>query len=404
MGRTRGLVAVVSFAAGFSNLINTQALAGEFGVIRPLQSGPVGDSPQYADVENIEGEANVKFARSWGKYTINDDPDAKISGSAIRTNIAAGGGFAPTKQFALTGYVNMTLASDADEEGKRRTPKSTLDTGLYKHEAALFGLYRGGSVVVGGGLGVLIVGSETREFEYNDAKYTQEVSSAAMPLVRIFGGLSTKQLDLTGGVRLFSMGEAVVKSEDPNKDKNEYDIVRRNPGEIHVDGRLKFAKASVAGSVAYVLTGQASEQVDEFSLRYEQIGNSNQRRTGDARRNKNHIRFGVGGKFNPVPMVGIMGGLSYIQESYAEEQFASLEHENLGGFRLDIGGDVNVQKFNGFLHLGYLMDNRVSYTAEDNGRSTTNVDRTQRAPVAQGDRVKVSQGSWDIMLGGGVAL
>jgi hypothetical protein len=402
MALSRGSVAVGTFAV--SSLFASQAFAGEFGVIRPLQTGPVGDSPQYADVENIEGEANAKFGRTWGKYTINDDPDAKVSGATIRTNIAAGGGFAPTKNFALTGYVNMTLASDTDEEAKRRTPKSTLDSGLYKHEASLFGMYRGGSVVVGGGLGVLIVGSETREFSYNDSKYTQEVSSAAMPLVRIFGGLSTKELDLTGGLRLFSMGEAVVKSEDPNKDKNEYDIVRRNPGEIHFDGRLKFAQASIAGSVAYVLTGQASEQVDEFSLRYEQIGNSNQRRTGDARRNKNHFRVGFGGSFNPVKMVGIMGGLSYIQESYAEEQFASLEHENLGGFRLDLGGKVNVQKFNGFLHLGYLMDNRVSYTAEDNGRSSTNVDRTQRAPVSQGDKVKVSQGAWDIMLGGGVAL
>lgn len=392
-------------AAGmFSALLSSNALAAEVGVLRPLQTGPVGDSPQFLDMEQLSGEANVKVARSWGKMTINEDPDAKISGSAVKSLVSVGGGFAPSKNFALTGFASMTLAADADEEGKRRTPKSTLDTGFYRHEAALFGLYRANSFVLGGGIGVVVIGSETREFEFNDRTYTQEVSSAAMPTLRLFGGLSTKEVDLTGGVRIFSMGEAVVKTEDPNKAKNEYDIVRRNPGEIHVDGRLKFSQAALVGSIAYVLTGQASEQIDEFSMRYEVVGNANQRRTGDARRNKDHVRLGVGGKFNPVKMVGIKGGLSWIQASYAEEQYASLEHENLGGFRVDLGGDVEIQKINGFLNLGYVMDNNVSYTATDNNRTNTNVDRIQRAPITRGDRVKVSQGSWDILLGGGITL
>lgn len=385
-------------------LFCTTATAAEFGNIRPLQTGPVGDSPQFADTQNIEGEANVKIERSWGKYTVNEDPDSKISGSAIRTNIAAGGGFAPNKNFTLTGYVNMTLASDADEEQTRKAPKTRSDTGLYRHEASFFGLFKTSSMVFGGGLGVLVVGSETREFQYDDDKYTQDISSAAMPLIRLFGGLATKDVDLTAGVRLFSMGESVVESQDKNKDKNEFDIVRRNPGEIHADGRLKFSQAAVAASVAYVLTGQASEQVDEFSLRYEQSGNANMRRTGGARRNKDHFRLGIGGQFNPVKMVGLKAGLQYVQASYAREEYASLEHENLGGIRLDIGGNVNIDKFKGFLNFGYLMDNSASFTIDDNSRIATNTDRTQKAPLAKGDRVKVSQGSWNIMVGGGVTL
>ena len=393
----------LSVASG-TLLFSCAAFAGEFGTVRSMQNGPVGDSPQFVDMDNIQGEANIEFKRAWGKYTVNEDPDSKISGSTIKSVVSAGGGFAPNKNFAVTGYATVTLASDSDEEQTRQAPKSRLDSGLYKHELALFGLFRTNSLVFGGGLGVMIFGGETREYSYDQDEYELDISSAAMPVARLFGGLSTKTIDLTGGARLFSMGEAVVSSVDSNKDKNEFDIVRRNPAEIHVDGRLKFGQGQVGASLAYVLTGQASEQIDEYSLRYEQVGNSNQRQLGGDRRNVDHLRFGVAGKFMPVKMVAIKGGLEYIQASYKKEQYASLEHENIGGIKLNLGGDVFVQKFNGFMNLGYLMDNGASYTVADNSRSAANTDRTQRAPLNQGDRVKVTQGSWNITAGGGISL
>ncbi len=393
----------LSVASGIL-LFSCAAMAGEFGTVRSMQNGPVGDSPQFAGMEDIQGEANLEFKRAWGKYTVNEDPDAKISGSTVKALVSAGGGFAPNKNFAVTGYATVTVASDTNEEQIRQAPKTRLDSGLYKHELALFGLYRINALVFGGGLGVMIFGAETREYSYDQDKYELEISSAAMPVARLFGGLSTKTVDLTGGARLFSMGEAVVSSVDDNKDKNEFDIVRRNPAEIHVDGRLKFGQGQVGASIAYVLTGQASEQIDEFSLRYEQVGNSNQRQLGGDRRNADHIRLGVAGKFMPVKIVAIKGGLEYIQASYKKEQYASLEHENIGGIKLNLGGDVFVDNFNGFMNLGYLMDNSASYTVADNSRSAANTDRTQRAPLNQGDRVKVSQGNWNIMAGGGITL
>lgn len=394
----------ITFLLGLGLSLAPAARAAEFGVIRPLQHGPVGDSPQYAAIDGIEGEAGLTMTRSWGKYTVNDDADQKISGSSFKSRVLAGGGWAPSKAFTLTGYVDVTLASDADEEQKRIDPDAALDTGLYRHEAAIFGIYNGGGLLLGGGLGVLVIGSETREFVYDDDKYTQSVSSAAMPLLRLFGGFTTKQFDGTLGLRLFSMGEAVVEAEDPNKDKEEYDIVRRNPGEIHVDGRLKFSSASIGASIAYVLTAQASENVDEFSTRYVQDGNAKARATGGERRNKDHVRIGVGGRFDPTKMVGILGGLSYIAPSYAKDEYASLEHENLGGIRLDLGTEIQVQKFKGYFQAGYAMDNGTSYRVTDTNRSNTNIDKTQRAPLNDGDKVKVSQGSWNLALGGGIVL
>jgi hypothetical protein len=254
-------------------------------------------------------------------------------------------------------------------------------------------------------LGLLVVGSEEREFYYGDDRYRQNVTSAAMPLMRLFGGVTTKQFDATLGLRLFSMGEAVVEAEVPGGEKLEYDIARRNPGEIHADGRFKIGNtAQIGASLAYVLTAQASEQVDEFSLRFADSGSSRVRRTGGARRNDDQFKLGVGGRFDPSKMVGILAALSYTAASYAKEEYASLEHENLGGIRLDIGTDVHVQAFRGFFQAGYAMDSSASYTVNDASRSATAIDQSQRPPVNEGDKVKITQGSWVLALGGGVEL
>jgi hypothetical protein len=391
-----------SLCAGL--LISNAAHGAEFGKIRALQHGPVGDSPQFTDIEKYEGEADVALERAWGKYTLNGDPESKVSSSDLRTTISAGGGWSPTKQFMLTGYIDFTLASDYDEEAKRQSPSSTLDSGGYRHELALFGVFKGSPLILGGGLGVLLIGSETREFTYDDDKFRTEVGSAAMPVLRLFGGIGTKQFDGTIGVRFFAMGEAVAETEDPNKAKQEYDVVRRNPAEIHADARLKFAQASVAASLAYVMTGQASEQIDEFSMRYTGSGTKKERRTGGDRRNTDHMVVGVGGRFDPVKMVGILGGVTWTQASYAKPEYASLEHRNLGGIRIDLGTDVKVQMFRGFFQAGYQLDQSMSYTAKSSDRSATQVDQSQRPPISEGDKVKVSQGMWEVGLGGGVAI
>jgi hypothetical protein len=381
------------------------AQAIELGVIRPLQVGPIGDSPQFADIQKYEAEAAVGMTRSYGKLDVNDDPDQKVDSSALRTRVAVGGGMAPSKNLGLTASLDVTLASDSDEEQTRGARKSHLDTGLYQHELSVMAFYHNSPLVVGGGIGVKMIGSETREFEYSGAEWTSEVSTAAMPVLRLFGGFDTKDFAATAGLRLFSMGEATVEAKDSAGNKYEYDIQRRSPGELHVDSKLKLGKeAELAASLAYVLTGQASEDVDEFSMQYETSGGKRTRRLAGRPRSANHLRLGLGGKFQPNKMIGLLGGLSYIGASYEDESAASLEHENLGGFRLDLGTDVLVDKFRGFFHVAYALDSRAEYEVDDNTRGEAQLDRTQRAPLAQGDEVDVTQGSWQILAGGGIQL
>ena len=211
------------------------AMAIEFGHLRGLQKGAIGDSPQFHEFGKYEAEGAARLNRTFGSETTGSVSDTKVSGALFKTTVAAGGGMAAGKNFSLSGYVDFTLGSDFDEERKRLDPEVTLDTGgIWRHEFSGFGVFRGNGIIAGGGLGLLIIGSEDREFTYKtseDAKpYASDVSSAAMPLIRIFGGVHTKAVTATLGIRFFSQGTAVVEAQDPTEEKYEYDVARRNPG------------------------------------------------------------------------------------------------------------------------------------------------------------------------------
>ena len=386
------------------------AQAAEFGILRPLQHGPIGDSPQFTDIKDLEVETMLQTNQVWGKYQINEDPDKQVRAFGYKVHAAAGGGWAPSKDLLLTAYVNATIASDFDERQTRGEKDATFDSGLYRHEFAVFGLYKANPVVFGGSVGLLVMGGEDRLFKYSEngssTQNFQETSRAGLPMLRLFGGITTKPFDGTLGVRFFSMGDSVVTSYDKEDGKKtgEYDIVRRNPGEVYLDGRIKLPDGFIAGSFAYVLQGQASEQINEFSTKYNQVGTVKTRLTGDDRRNDDQYRIAVGGRYEPIKSLGLLGGLSYLSSYYAKPEYASVEQENLGGMRLDMGGEFSFKPFNGYIQMGYLIDSKVSSTNKSDDRNVSRIGETQRFPLDQGDRVKTSQGRWDITLGGGMVI
>lgn len=386
------------------------AQAAEFGILRPLQHGPIGDSPQFIDLKGLEAEALLQTNQVWGKYQINDDADRQVRAFGYKAQTAAGAGWAPAKNLLLTAYIHATLASDLDERQTRGEQDSVFDSGLYRHEFAVFGVYKAQPVILGASVGLLVVGGENRLFKYTDgASVTQsyqEASRAGLPMMRLFGGVTTKPFDGTLGVRFFSKGDSVVTAYDKENGKKtaEYDIIRRNPGEVYVDGRFKLDDGFVAGSFAYVLQGQASEQVNEWSVRYTQDGTAKFRLTGDERRNTDQFRVAVGGRYEPTKTLGLLGGLSYLSSYYAKPEYASVEQENLGGMRLDLGGELEFKPFKSYLQMGYLLDSSISASNKGDGRSATRLGETQRFPLSDGDRVKTSQGRWDIALGGGMVF
>lgn len=386
------------------------AHAAEFGLLRPLQHGPIGDSPQFIDVKNLEAEGMFQGSQVWGKYQINDDTERQVNAYGYKTLLAAGGAWAPSKDLLLTAYASATPFSGYGERQTRGEKTSELDTGLYRHEFAAFAVYKSNPLVLGGGVGAVMFGGEDRAFKYADgtssANSYQEASRTGVPTLRLFGGISTKDFDGTLGVRFFSMGDSVVSSYERKggKKTGEYDLVRRNPGEVHADGRLNFSSGYLAGSLSYLLQGQASEQVDEWSSRYALDGNAKVRQTGDGRRHTDQFRAAVGGRFEPSKLFGLLGGLSYLSSFYEKPEYASIEYENLGGFRLDVGGELELKPIKGYAQLGYLLDNKVSSTQKTDDRASSRLDQSQRFPLAAGDRVKTSQGRWDITVGGGMVF
>ena len=395
---------------GLAGTVPLTARAMEFGTLRSLQTGPIGDSPQFLDLEKLTGEAGVLSSRIWGDSTINSDPDRKVEATGYKMRISAGGGWAPSKEFSLTGYAHLNLMSDYDENQDRATKKSTLDTGLYQHELAFFGVYRHQPLVFGGGIGLLIFGDESRTFEFKNGNnrtiYNQEISRATMPVLRVFGGLATKQVDATVGVRFFTKGDSTVEARDKEEDGTkiaEYDVIRRHPGELHADGLLKLGRVQLAGSLSYLLTSQASEQANEWSVRFNTAG-SKIRDTGGRPRHSDQFRLGVGGRFEPAKIVTLQGAVSYATSFYSQDEDAAVEYENLGGIRLDLGGTLRVAQFYGSVQTGYQIESSASTSLTDDRRDETQLDATQRYPLAKGDKLNINQGRWDIALSGGIAL
>ena len=182
--------------------------------------------------------------------------------------------------------------------------------------------------------------------------------------------------------------------------------MRRNPGEVHADLKVNLDATEIGVGLAYVLTGQASPNVDEWSLEFEQETERRRvRRTGGDQRNANHFRGSVGARFSPSKGIGVLGGVEYIGSSYSEDKYASLEAQNMGGVYLNIGADVLIKKIRGFLQVrGTVLDSSVKYEQDDATRGLISVARTQKGPIEQGDEVKMSQGGFSLLLGGGMRM
>ena len=392
----------VPFAILLTLHCDLPASAADFGGVPSMQKGPLGHGLGYADMDELAAEGAVGIRRTYGKEIQGDDSDSRVSQTAVGSRIAAAGGMNFSKEFLIAGYADATI-NDHDEERTRKTPKVTLDGGASTYELGANFAWRGSAAIAGGGLGILLIGSEDRTFEYGSDTYKVDASSAAMPVLRAFGGVDLGEFTTTLGVRFFSRGESSVEARDPSDKKYIYDMQRKSPGEVAWDGRYRFGKeAAVGWHAAYVLTGQASDSLDPFSLSYSGTEGDTvrTRNTGESLRNKNHLEFGLAGRFQPSDMFSVLGGLYYKQAAYAKAEYASLEAQNLGGLAVNMGAEAKMDQIRGFFHAGYALDASTTYTLDETSRSQIKVNQTQKSPAEKGTSVKISQGSWNMLAGG----
>ena len=203
----RGFVVVASLLVGAGT---SQAI--EFGTLRALQNGPIGDAPAFSEAEGIDAEAAARVERVFGQYQLNGNSLTKTTSGDTKVAVSAGGSFAASKSFTAIANATITTFSDYNESQQRLSPKSKYDSGHYRHSLDGYVVFRGKPFVFGGGLGLLLMGSESKSFDYNNIEYTQESDSAAMPILRLFGGFQSKAVTAVLGFRLFSQGEAIVEA------------------------------------------------------------------------------------------------------------------------------------------------------------------------------------------------
>ncbi len=379
--------------------------AQPFGANRGLQAGPVGDAPAAISAKGPVVEGQLDFTRTYGSYKVNGEEASKVEASYVTTKLAAGAYFPFGKTFALSTYLEGTLISDGDLDKDRTEIKQHLDYGMYDYELALFAWYRGAPLVVGGGPALIIVKSEEREFVYDETQeFTNDVGSATIPIVRVFAGIEVPSFAAILGFRSFGRGEVEVEAEDASGNKHTYDSLRRRPAEVHVDSRIKLKLMRLTGSVAYVLTGQASDRLYDNSMEYVADGTKERREDGGDLIEKNHVRAGLGVRMEPVKAFAFSSGVQYIQESYAKPEYASLEKNNLGGTRTDVAGEAHFGIVGVKLGVGYTVGKRRSYEVEDDDQDKTKLLRTQRPSLRTGDRVKAHQDQLELVLAGSAAF
>jgi len=378
------------------------ALASDFAELPALQRGAIGPGLAYTDLDGYSATGIVGLSRSYGKEVLNSDPDTRVDGDTMRTRFAAGAALATGGTFRAAAFADSTVVSFS-EERKRSTPRIESEGGANIYEIGVNGIARSGVFVFGGGLSLVLVGSEERKFTYGDAAWTTDASSAAMPQLRLTGGLDFGALMGTVGLRLFTEGETSVEAKDGTGNTELYDTMRKRPGIVHVDGRMRFGEQGDIGvQAAWILTGQGSDALDPWSMTYIDDAGSDRRRrdTGEGLRNRNHLRMTFGGRFNPAPDIGVLGALRWEGSSYSEKNAASLEAENLGGIRLSLGSEFAFETLTASLEAAYQTDTTLSYDAPNADRSVTAVGRTQKAPIEAEDRVKITQGYWGLTAGG----
>lgn len=379
--------------------------AAEFGSLPSLQKGPLGNGLGFADFKDKSAEGLIGMRRSYGKEIVDDNSDTRVSQAAITSRLAAAGGLNFSKEFAAAAYADVAF-TDHDEERTRLDPEAKLDAGYGTYELGAGVTWQLDHFIVGGGLGVMLYGSEDRTFTYGDDEYKTDASSAAMPVFKLHGGVNLGDLTTLLQVRFFTRGESSVEAKDPDDQKYIYDMQRKHPGEVAWDSRYQFSKeAAIGWRAAWVLTGQASDSLDPFSIAYTSDGSTSSggtksRVTGGSIRNKNHLEIGAGGRFAPSGDFGVLGGLYYIQPYYADKEFASLEAGNLGGLEINLGADAEIGDIKGFVHAGYTLESAVNFTQSDTSRSQIRINQSQKAPIERDAKVRITQGSWEVSAGG----
>jgi hypothetical protein len=360
-------------------------MAFEAAGVRALQYGPIGHGYILADQPSSEFEFYFGLRRGHGSQLSNGQ---RLSSTTDQKEVSLGAGFRISQEVSFQLFnINRFFQFES------RAPSTIAYRGNIESRTSEIGagpFILSHPWILGAYISVLSYGEEYREFEANGISTRHQIGSAAMPLFNGYLALSTNRYRASLGLRTFNTVRVGVTSKDGTTNTYSYDSARKSPAELKLDLQIPFSTTVTLGtSVTYLKTGQASRGVDEFDLtdlRQGRLKGS----PGEAL-HRDHLKFSAGGVLKAQPWIHFTGAVHSIQSSYADKQWASLETENIGRTRVDVGMVY-------FQPIGKIFFN-IAYAETGSPLTVTHQKTRSEDWLESGGTSKFDQHFWDGVLG-----
>ena len=391
MAGSRGMI-IKAGIAGYCWLLVTGSAAGfEFGHLRPVQVGPVGHG---YDLEMADGETEF----SWGqerKSGWERSGNSMVKGVTDRRSIRFGNGMRIGPDFLFT--FSLTSENTRFSNESSGLKEVSMNHNGHRLELAAGPVWYGRGLILGSKVRIHMHSGETRDFTRDSQEVAFELDGATWPTIEGSAGISGEDFILLATISAYNGARASATKTYDRSIRYDYQTTYRTPGSFHLDFKKRLGeRIQIGWTWAWIASGQASEDVAEYSLDHTTgtYGSYGMERSG-VRRHKDHSEFTFGGSYAPAPDMLFLGSLHYVEPFYAEDEYASILYENLGGTSLYIGILQKLGAAGIYGSLGYRIPNDHSYTYTDTWDHNW-MDRR--------DEVEVEQTYWDILIGGSITI
>ena len=374
-------------------VLGSNAHAATFAGLRPLQMGAIGEGPAFAEFEASEVEAQVTIDSGTGTASA---PATQLTSSSRRKSLDIGYGARLTESFVFSGYARFGTRSFDEESSGASTFEQSVSQDFVELTAGP--TLRVGPLALGGAVSIETIGEESRSLKGSANSGSWAIDSVTIPTFRVFAVREMRAGLLLGlGLKVYNQAstDASIRRDDGSSLNTK--LTRKLPGEIRMDVKNQISDAIDLGlSLTWLGTGHASPAVDEMSLAT-QVDSSGLTRLqqNTSRLNRDHMQLAFGGRYSVDRRIGFLGSLQYVSPAYAEEDHASLESENLGGARIDIGTESAWMGGKVHFHAGYAMPRKVRLKREESS--------TPRLGSID-DSVSLEQARWLLTVGGSLRL
>ena len=365
-------------------------LAATLGCMRPMQQRAIGEGPVFSSLRHGEIEAQLGVSTANG--TARSMSASQMSASSRSQDASFGYGAQLSDSFVFTGY--LRLGSRTHEEHSTSGPTYQRSVDQSSFELVGGPTLRLGGLSVGGAASIEGLGEESQNIRTDTEQGDLTIDSVMIPTFRIFAATeSMSGSQLAFGIKVYNQASTDTRIRRSGANDLETSLVRKLPSEIRLDAKTKLDEAIDLGlSFTWMTTGQASPLVDEFTLALAPEGAAMTRQLENTgRMNRDHFRIGASGRYIVDPSISFLGAAQYTAPSYAKEAYASLEADNIGGTRLDIGTETRLLGGHFHVHGGYALPRKVSLTRAAASSAQFG---------AEGDRVSMEQARWHFSVGG----